>query len=1291
MTPEQWKRIEALYQAAITRNEGERGAFLAEACGGDEALRQEVQAMIDQPTISTTGLLGRSALGPASLGSGVGAQIPAGSFLGAYEVQEWVGRGGMGDVYRARDSRLKRDVAIKILRADVSFVHDRGRRFQREAQAIASLNHPHVCILHDIGEQDGFTYLVFEYVDGPTLQRRLLEHGPLPLDEALEIASHVADALREAHRHGIVHRDIKPGNIKLSKSGAKLLDFGLARNFDHIDSSSTSALTGEGAVLGTPCYMSPEQARGQPVDGRTDIFSLGAVIYEMLAGSRLFDGANAIEMIDAVLHKHPQTLSLLNPAAPAQLDQLVTRCLEKDKDRRYQTVDDLLTDLANVSTESPTPGWTRSRATRRHNLPLELTSFIGRESEVTDVSLLLSQKRLLTLSGSGGCGKTRLALRVAANVTDKYRDGVWLVEMAPVSNNELIQQCVASALGIQEEREQGRPLLQQLLDYLETKQLLLVFDNCEHLVVAIAQVVEAILTSCERVHVLATSREPLRIAGEHLWRVPSLSLPDAASVSPSEISQYEAVRLFTERAPYSLQLDDANANCVVEICRRLDGIPLAIEMAAARLDVLSLNQLIDRLKDCFGLLRNQRRLSPRQDTLRSVIDWSYDLLTPEEQTLFRRVAVFAGSFSLDAVEAVCVDKRLKSDDVLAILSRLVEKSMVTITRTHLGVRYRLLETVWEYARLKFSKASDELRTRKKHVEFFLGVAERRPKTYSRQTALWFDRLEQEHQNLLAALEWCNTAKGQSQTVLRFANALQDFWYARGYLELGKEVMVRALDRDRRQAPTPVLIEALKGAGDFLSATGELDAARSSLQEALGLAEESGDQAGVAAALTELGHVALNQGKYVEADRLYCESLVIGRKNGSQLDIGAALNNLGILAFFRGDDEQAQSCWQESQNIFREQEFEPGLAASLTLHAALANDRLDYKRAEALCIEALAIARRTGNKGNVAHALSELGCKYAFSDYQRSRTLFEQALVNYRDFGHKGLIAVTLSFLSDISRNEGDYAEAGRLVEEAFALFKQIHEHESPNASVCLTSMGWLAFEQGLFDKALELCQRILSFEGSKMRRSGVLQLLGWARMAQGDREGARAAFEERLMRTEESRRSSLLAASELGMGYLDLLDGHVREAQTRFQTSLSVYEKGNNKTGLVNALLALGDAALLEDRIDNAGVLYLRALRLARDLGFKKGVVRAVRGAGVVASRENRPELAARCFGAASASLETIQGTVPSFHSIGYDSTVETVRFEVGQEQFQRLWNEGFLMTIDGIDALLPHYAPSNE
>jgi predicted ATPase len=531
-----------------------------------------------------------------------------------------------------------------------------------------------------------------------------------------------------------------------------------------------------------------------------------------------------------------------------------------------------------------------------HNLPLQVTSFVGREKEMAEVRQLLRKTRLLTLTGVGGTGKTRLALQVAADRVGEYPAGLWLAELAPLSDSTLVPQTVATLLGVRE--EPGRPLTATLVEALKPKKLLVLLDNCEHLLTACAQLADALLRACPGVQVLATSREGLNIPGETTYRLPSLSVPPPTAwagyplagggrhlpATVENLTQYEAVHLFLDRAATmapAFTLTDANANAVAQVCCRLDGIPLAIELAAARVKVLSVEKIAQLLDDRFRLLTGGSRTAlPRQQTLRALIDWSYDLLSEPERRLLCRLAVFAGGWTLEAASAVGIGDPIEEPEVLDLLTALVERSLVVYEGQE--ERYRLLETVRQYGRDRLRESGEGEAVRRRHHDFFLTLAEEEGSKLGGPEQLQvLDRLEREHDNLRAALAWSG-AQGQGEAGLRLAAALWHFWQVRGYVGEGRENLAGMLALPGAQARTAARAQALHGAGLLASHQGDHRAARALLEESLAICRELGIKEGGAKNLEGLAVVAVAQAQPERAARLF------GVAEGLREAIGAPL-------------------------------------------------------------------------------------------------------------------------------------------------------------------------------------------------------------------------------------------------------------------------------------------------------------------------------------------------------------------------------------------------------------------
>src|SRR5712671_5128567 len=520
--------------------------------------------------------------------------LTSGTKLGPYEIQSPLGAGGMGEVYRARDTRLDRSVAIKILSAAFSADCDRLDRFEQEARSASALNHPNIVTIYELGKHRSTHFIAMELVEGETL-RNLLDSGSVPMRKAIEIAAQVAEGLTKAHEAGIAHRDLKPENLMVSHDGfVKILDFGLAKltspSGEHSDICATS--TTPGLILGTVEYMSPEQASGERLDFRSDQFSFGLVLYEMVTGKRAFQRSTAAETLVAILREQPEPIGTQNRDAPAPLCWAIERCLAEEPDKRYVSTRDLARELATIRdrfSEKPV----QLGEARPANLPVQRTGFVGREKEVEAVKemLLRQDVRLVTVTGPGGIGKTRLAVEVANGLVESFPGSTHFVSLSSLSDPGLIASVIVQTLGI---REAGghSPLeiLKKNLQESSRAPMLLLLDNFEHLVQAAPTVAELLATG-PNLKILVTSRAALHVYGEHEFPVPPLAMPDSRSVPSVEaLSQYPAVALFVERAVAvkpDFDLNRENATAIVEICARLDGLPLAIELAAARVKVLS--------------------------------------------------------------------------------------------------------------------------------------------------------------------------------------------------------------------------------------------------------------------------------------------------------------------------------------------------------------------------------------------------------------------------------------------------------------------------------------------------------------------------------------------------------------------------------------------------------------------------------------------------------------------------------------------------------------------------------
>jgi predicted ATPase len=982
--------------------------------------------------------------------------LAPGTKLGSYEIVGLLGAGGMGEVYVARDTQLRRTAAIKILPAEFSADDERLRRFQREAHSASSLNHPNIVTIYELGQHGPTHYIAMELIQGKTL-RELLTAGSIPIRKAIEIASQVAEGLAKAHEAGVAHRDLKPENLMVSDDGyVKILDFGLAKQApgagEMPNTQSLSASdTRPGEVFGTLQYMSPEQARGDLIDFRSDQFSFGAVVYEMVTGRRAFRKNTAAATLVAVLQEQVQPVGAINPEVPAPLCWAIERCLAKEPNDRYVSTRDLARELATIRdrfSEKSRPPVERQPTT----IPVQRTPFVGQEKEIAAASELLSRPdvRLLTIIGPGGIGKTRLAVEVAKGFAESFPGGIYFVPLSPVSNAGSVASVIVQTLKIKESG--GQPPLELLRKAFQDslrEPVLLLLDNFEHLIQE-APAVSELLAMAPNLKVLVTSRAALRIYGEYEFPVPPLAVPDLHSTPSLEaLSRFPAIALFVQRARAAkpdFALDQQNAAAVVEICARLDGLPLAIELAAARVKVLSPAAMRTRLASRLQLLTGGARdLPQRQQTLRDAIDWSYDLLTAGEQRLFRRLAVFVGGCTLESVEAVC-DARLDLDlDLLDGMSSLVNKSLVQqVEQENAESRYVMLETIREYAREKLASSSEEPAVRRAHAAYCLVLAEENATAQSSEEGQsWVERFNAENDNFRAALEWL-IATREVDWGLRLGAGLFRFWETREYLAEGREWLAKLLAIPGAGSPTKVRLRALFAAGILATAQGDNRSADAQLNESLGVAHQLQDKQGVAVALNALAVVARDQNALVVAHTLFEESLVLWRELGDQRAVARALSNLANVLKMEGDYARARSLHAECFGIFENLNDRTGVAWALNYQGDAARAQGDSELAVQMCRQALDIFREAGDRWGVAATLADLGnLAKEQGKHAEAQIFYCESLKVFQDLSHKRGIARVLECFAGAAAAQSQPARALHLAGAAAALRQTIGVPLSP--------------------------------------------------------------------------------------------------------------------------------------------------------------------------------------------------------------------------------------------------------
>jgi predicted ATPase/DNA-binding SARP family transcriptional activator len=777
------------------------------------------------------------------------------------------------------------------------------------------------------------------------------------------------------------------------------------------------------------------------------------------------------------------------------------------------------------------------RALPHRRLPVPLTNLVGREAEIAQVVDCLRNGRMVTLLGSGGIGKTRLAIAAAEALAPDCPDGVWFVEMTSLTDPALVVQTVARALGVKEAA--SRPLVETLAAKVASRSLLLILDNCEHLRDACATLADALLSRCSALRLLATSREALAIVGEFRYHTPSLALPPPASPNhpsgsgekdPAWLMEYGGMRLFVERAMQvrpSFRLTTRNVASVLRVVRRLDGIPLAIELAAARMGSLSIAEIQTRLQDCFAFLESGHRTAvPRHQTLRALIDWSYDLLNAREKALLQRLSVFAGGWTLEAAEHVTSEpdsvssandadlrranptredpdaavtpqctfqnpkSKIQNPAVLDPLTALVDKSLVMFEEQQGEAHYRLLETMRQYAGDRLAESGEAETYRSRHRDYFLALAEdAKEKLTGPEQGLWLDRLETEHDNLRQALTFCAEGPNGSDEGLRMGAALQHFWYTRGYLREGRDRLTALLERSEARQHTKAYAEVLTGVASLCHRQGEYSAAQVMHEKSLVIMRKLGDRRGVAQSIANLGLLAYRRGDYSTARSMHQESLAIRRDLGDRHSIAYSLSNLGTLAYYQGDYASADSLHQESLQINRESGDRWWIAITLQNLGLVACDQGDYAKSQSLHEESLAIRKDLGDRWGIAMSLRNLGLVARNQgDCVRARSLLEESLAIWRELGDRSAISLALGDLGSAAYGQGDGVKARSLQEESLAIRRELGDRWG--MAMSLGNLGLVACDVGDYVTARSLLNESLEIRMQLGDRSGIALCLG---------------------------------------------------------------------------------------------------------------------------------------------------------------------------------------------------------
>ncbi len=905
------------------------------------------------------------------------AELDAAGFTGAHEI----GRGGCGVVYRCSQVRLYRVVAVKLLTEEFA---DTRARFVREQKAMGRLTgHPNIVAVLEVGEtQSGHPFLVMPYYQCGCIHQRIGQLGLLPEKEVLRPGIKMAGALQSAHELGILHRDVKPANILVTDYGEPALgDFGIAR-------MSGGFNTAAGTFAGSPAFTAPEVLSGDAPTMASDVYSLGATLFAALTGHAAFERR---------LGKHVMTHFLRIAAEPVpdlrergandDIADVVGAAMARDPSERPSTlelgaqlqglqirrglaVDDMAvrgTRRPKVLAEPPNTSNTSASVRRTGvRLPLPLESLVGRAAEMAELHSMLSESRLITITGIGGVGKTTLAIHAAREQVTEFGDGVWFVELADLLDGALVTEVVAAALGVRD--HPGRALTDVLVDFLVERRALVVLDNCEQIIDDAAKLAETLLRACPRLHILTTSREVLDIGGEAVLPLPALAAPGAQD-DPTlrTLAGYAAVALFVDRACAAapgFTLTEHNSAAVARICSCLDGLPLAIEMAAARMRVMSVEQIADGLSDRYGLLSRRRRGAPtRQQTLAACIDWSYDLCTQAEQHLWSRLSVFAGSFDMPAARDIC-GENIQNLECTYLLSSLVDKSILIRTEHDGAVRFRLLETVREYGRARLEQTDDYPSLRRRHANWYRELlADADAQWFGPQQLQLVRRVSVEMPNIREALQF-SLADSLAMAV-DMITALRRFWVFHTMLSEGCQWTSRALAAIPPE-PTLQRIRTLFTAAHAIQTRGDVVTAASWFADVRDLLDVVDDPVTRGRIDYLEGYTATFTGDFDHGRDRFQRAMAAT----DDFEVQAQSRTLrGILELTSGDAHSALA-WAEKGLALAESQRDWVIRAVALMSAGAACWRMGRpQRAEQLLQQGLRLSSEVvATQGNVTHAL-----------------------------------------------------------------------------------------------------------------------------------------------------------------------------------------------------------------------------------------------------------------------------------------------------------------------------------
>jgi serine/threonine protein kinase/tetratricopeptide (TPR) repeat protein len=1060
-----------------------------------------------------------------------------------FEVHKPIGEGAMGEVFLGMDTLTGERVAIKALKTSVA-TPELVARFEREGQALRQLNHPNIVKVLASFEEQGQHYIVMEYVSGGSLRDLLTKTPQLPVEQVLKIGLELADALTRAHLLQIIHRDIKPANILIAEDGTpRLSDFGIA------SVGNSARMTETGAVVGTIDYLSPESVAGRSADERSDIWSFGVLLYEMLMGDVPFKGENIGAILYNIMNTPLPDLSTLREDIPPSVSDLLAAMLTKRPDQRISSIRivgaDIEAILRGAKTSSSgarmvhmpfsqiTPTTTLGIPLANNNLPTQNTPFIGRERELTELDGLLCNPdlRLLTLLGPGGIGKTRLSIELASRQLQNegcFVDGVFFVALAPLSDQAAVITAIAEA--VQFSFFGSDSPQQQLSNYLREKDLLLVLDNFEHLM-SCASIVAALLQAAPKLKVIVTTREKLNLQGEWVYQVEGMSFPDWRT--PEELLEFGAIQLFLQsarRVQADFQLTEHNQDAVVYIVQLVQGMPLGIELAAAWLEMLSLEEIISEIEASLDFLESESRDRPdRHRSIRAVFDYSWNLMSEDERSAFSKLSIFKGGFTREAASSI-------TGALLRPLTMLVNKSL--IRRLPSG-RYEVHELLRQYAAEKLRDSSDvEEAMRQSHADYYLELLANAPSEV-RQAFEFVKQIELDQENIRAAIQLAIRDHCAEQ-LYDISNILYILYESRNLHREGVETFQQIADAFRHDPHpehrkvylkaitqlTPMLTrvsryrEAIvigQEAATLAQELGQLDdqawatmwwsyghMGLGEYAESLSLAQQAADLARQSevklyewTAQAHMGYIYYLTGDYHKAKATIEAAQVYTKAHGTDFALAYNYNNLGEVLWSMGQASEAQRLFQEAYNLFSSVNYLRGMAFSSNNLGGVMQIMGNLAETERLYRRSYSLNKRIGDRTGIGHSLSALGNVAAMQGrFDEARQYYEQAMAIRKDLGDQRGQADSIGDLANIEMQLGHYAQAKALFQQSIELLQQIGDQRSAGFSrISLAEIDlWLRD----YDQAKANLHQALAKDLSNFANGWAFLNLSWVEITQGN-------------------------------------------------------------------------------------------------------------------------------------------------------------------------------------------------